>query len=58
MILHPNYNIYNLTSDLAIIFFSRDVTLSHKVAVVCLWNYDNSLDKLVNQQGTVSRSNI
>jgi hypothetical protein len=58
MILHPNYNKDNLTSDLAIILFSRDATLSNKVAVVCLWNYDNSLDKLANQEGIVSCSCI
>jgi Trypsin len=54
MIVHPNYNKDNLTSDLAIIFFSRDAVLNNKVSVVCLWNYDNSLEKLVNQVGTVS----
>lgn len=58
MILHPNYNKDNLTSDLAIIIFGRDAILSSKVATICLWNFDNSLDKLVNQLGTVSWCNI
>jgi hypothetical protein len=53
IILHPDYNKDNLTSDIALIIFSRDVNLNSKVAPICLWNGEKALGRLEGQLGTV-----